>query len=118
MRKKEMRACQPFLRITHYELRARLQQPAPDRGRDQDGADGQHGQQRSLILVFRASEHVLNVVDKAAGLLPGAHPEAALAVGAVAEDAQLVAVESLAAAGADSAVDEPLALLVGVGPVG
>src|SRR3954470_18418157 len=90
----------------------------PHRRRDEDGADDEHRQHRPLLVVARAGEHVLDARNEAAGFLAGADPEAALAVGVVADDAQLVAVERLAAPGADAAVDEALALLVGAAAVG
>src|SRR5205814_1691797 len=102
---------------THYGLR-NLPHPMPHRRRDEDGADNEHRQHRPLLVVAGAGEHVLDAGDEAAGLLAGADPEAALAVGVVADDAQLVAVERLAAAGADAPVDEALALLVGGAAVG
>src|SRR3954471_22116461 len=104
--------------LTHYALRNLSPRPMPHRRRHENGADDEHRQHRPLLVVAGAGQHVLDAGDEAAGLLAGADAQAALAVGVVADDAQLAAVERLAAAGADAAVDEALALFVGGAAVG
>src|SRR5215211_6682307 len=93
-------------------------QPAPQRRRHQDRADDQHPEDRALLVVLGARQHVLDVVDEAGGLVAGAGLEAGLAVDGLADDGDRVGLEEVAAPDAHAALDHALLLLVVAGAVG